>query len=293
MIREYAAEMLGTMVLVLFGNGVNCQVVLGSNTNVSATEKGDYTSLCLGWACGGGLGVWICGGISGGHINPAVTLTLATFRNFPWKKVPGYIFAQFLGAWIGAMLVFANYFHAIDVSTGRTTPGTASLFGTYALDYLPAAGCFFDEFLGAFILVLVILAVTDKRNGPPPAGMVPLVIFIVFLGISAAFGMQTGFAINPARDFGPRVMTAMMGYGRSVFTFRDQYWLWCPVIAPICGGMVAAFVYDSLLFLGSESILNRPNAEARRLHVHAAHAQKSTPHAGLGLARDRDEADIV
>ncbi|EIM85990.1 uncharacterized protein STEHIDRAFT_157516 [Stereum hirsutum FP-91666 SS1] len=101
------------------------------------------------------------------------------------------------------------------------------------------------------------------------------------------------YAINPARDLGPRVMTAMMGYGRTIFTFRDQYWIWCPIIAPVCGGLVGTFTYDSLLLLGSESILNRPNAEARRLHVHAAHAEKRTPYPGLGLARDRDEGDIV
>jgi glycerol uptake facilitator-like aquaporin len=82
------------------------------------------------------------------------------------------------------------------------------------LDYVPAANCFFDEFIGTFALVFVIFAVTDKRNGPPPAGLVPLAIFVVVLGITAAYGMQTSFAINPARDLGPRIMTAMVGYGR-------------------------------------------------------------------------------
>ncbi|TFY78219.1 hypothetical protein EWM64_g5793 [Hericium alpestre] len=125
------------------------------------------------------------------------------------------------------MLVFANYFHAIDVFEGgkgrRSTPGTASLFATYSLSYLPSANCFFDEFVGAFIVILVVFAVTDKRNNPPAPGMVPVALFILILGIGAAFGMQTGYAVNPARDLGPRIMTAMMGYGRAVFNFRSQY----------------------------------------------------------------------
>ncbi|ETW81616.1 aquaporin [Heterobasidion irregulare TC 32-1] len=286
-LREPAAEMLGTMILILFGNGVDCQVVLSSNTAVSATPKGDYLSLNFGWACGAALGVWVSGGVTGGHINPVVTLALAVFRDFPWKKVPIYIFAQILGAWIGSLIVFANYFHAIYIFEGGrkalSVPGTASLFATYALDYMPAANSFFDQFVGTFALVLVVFAVSDKRNGPPPAGLVPLVIFIFILGVGTAFGMQTGYAINPARDLGPRIMTAMVGYGREVFNFRDQYWLWCPILGPIAGGLVGAFVYDALIFLGDESILNRPNAAARKHHAHALNAERQKPIAGAAV----------
>ncbi|TFY80758.1 hypothetical protein EWM64_g3254 [Hericium alpestre] len=270
-LREPAAEMLGTMILVIFGNGVDCQSVLGADTRVSATPKGDYLSLNFGWAIGASLGVWVSGGVTGGHINPAVTICLAVFRDFPWWKVPIYILAQIIGAWIGAMLIYANYFHAINIVEGghgaRTTPGTASLFATYA-------------FIATFALVLVVFAVTDQRNGPPPPGMVPLVIFIVILGVGVAFGMQTGYAVNPARDLGPRIMTAMMGYGKAVFDFRSQYWLWCPILASISGGLVGAFVYDALIFTGSESILNRPNAAARRHHATAKNTERQKPPAG-------------
>lgn len=120
------------------------------------------------------------------------------------------------------------------------------------------ASAFFDEFFGAAVLLICVLAVTDNRNGPPPAGLVPLALFILVLGIGTALGMQTGYAINPARDLGPRIMTAMVGYGKEVFNFRNQYWLWCPVIAPVLGGLFGAFVYDALIFSGDESILNKP-----------------------------------
>jgi len=284
-IREPAAELLGTMILIFFGTGVDCQSVLGANTGVSPTPKGDYLSLNFGWACGAALGVWVSGGVSGGHINPVVTICLAAFRDFPWWKVPIYIMAQIIGAWIGALVVFANYFHAIDIVEGgrgvRTVPGTASLFSTYALAYMPAANAFFDEFIGAAALMFVVLAVTDKRNGPPPPGLVPLAIFIVILGIGAAFGMQTGYAVNPARDLGPRIMTAMVGYGKEVFNFRSQYWLWCPILGSVCGGLTASFIYDALIFLGDESWLNTPNAAARRHYAHARHSERQRPIAGF------------
>jgi len=267
LIREPAAEMLGTMLLTLIGNAGNCQAVLSTNTGVASSAKGEYLSLAFGWACSVSLGAWVAGGVSGGHVNPVITLCMAVFRGFPWRKVPGYVLGQVIGAWAGAMLVFANYFHAIDIfegQKGKRTLSTASLFGTYALDYMPSANCFFDEFIGTFILLMVVFAVTDKRNGPPPAGLVPLVVFIAILGIAVAFGMQTGFAINPARDLGPRLMTAMVGYGTQAFNYRSQYWLWAPLLGSVCGGLTASFLYDFLIYLGPESFFNAPNDASRR-----------------------------
>ncbi|KAI9512387.1 aquaporin [Russula earlei] len=266
-IREPAAEMLGTMILTLVGTGGNCQAVLSSNTGVSSTPKGDAISLSLGWACGVALGAWVAGNTSGGHVNPVITLCMAVFRDFPWRKVPGYVLGQLIGAWAGAIIVFGNYFHAIDIVEGKKggrTLTTASLFGTYALDYMPSANCFFDEFIGTFILLLVVFAVTDKRNSSLPGGLVPLVVFFAILAVAVAFGMQTGFAINPARDLGPRIMTAMVGYGHQVFSFRHQYWIWAPLLGSVCGGLTASFLYDVLIYLGPESFVNAPNESVRR-----------------------------
>jgi aquaglyceroporin related protein len=265
-IREPFAEFLGVMILVIFGTGVDCQVVLGGNTKVNPSEKGSYLSINVGWAVGTAMGVWISGGISGGHINPAVTIALATFRGFPWKKVPKYILAQLLGGIVGAAIVYANYFHAIDLVEGRgvRTLATANLFSTYAAGYMTNVSAFFDEFLGTTILILVVLAMNDKKNMPPPAGLAPLVLFILILGIGTSLGMETGYAINPARDLGPRMLTAMVGYGKEVFTFRNQYWLWCPVIAPIMGALFGSLVYDTMLYTGDDSIINKPSSSRRR-----------------------------
>ncbi|KAI6114371.1 major intrinsic protein superfamily membrane channel protein [Pisolithus sp. B1] len=241
-IRESAAEFLGTMILIIFGCGGNCQAVLSSNTAVSATPKGDYLSLSFGWAV---LlwGLWFVSG-SCGHINPAVTLALASLRNFEWGKVPYYILSQLLGALCGGGIVYANYYHAINAYEGgsniRTISGTGDLFATYAADYMTSLSCFFSE-----------------RNEPIPVWLVPATVFIALLGISLALGMDTGFAVNPARDLGPRILTAMVGYGKDVFTYRNQYWLWCPILGPILGMQVGGMAYELLAHKRSESINNK------------------------------------
>ncbi|KAG9096204.1 hypothetical protein FRC06_008911, partial [Ceratobasidium sp. 370] len=270
-LREPAAEFLGTMILIVFGTGVDCQVVLSGSTAVASSPKGEYLSISFGWAVGTALGVWVSGGISGGHINPAVTLAQAIFRGFSWKKVPSYILAQTMGAMTGAGLVYANYHRAIDLfeGPGVRTVRTASLFTTFALDYLSNVQCFFSEVLATAILLLVVLAVTDRRNGPPPDGLVPLVLFITILGEGACLGMQTAYALNPARDLGPRLMCWM-----AVWNYRGQYWLYTPIIGPIVGAIAGTAIYDAFIFTGSESIFNKPDAAARRRHEHAPHEAK-------------------
>ncbi|KAF5339654.1 hypothetical protein D9758_015590 [Tetrapyrgos nigripes] len=262
-LREPAAEFAGVMILVIFGAGVGCQVNLSTNTGVASSPKGDYTTFAFGWAVGLALGVWVSAGISGGHINPAVTLSLAIFRGFPWRKVPVYMLAQLLGGIVGAGLIYANYFHAIDIvegGRGIRTLTTAGIFSTFAAGYETNVSAFFSEFLATAILLVVILAVTDKRNTPPPYGLLPLVIFILTLGIAAALGMNTGFAINPARDLGPRMLMGMVGYDNEIWNFRNQYWLWCPVIAPTFGAMAGTIFYDGILFNGQESFFVRATA---------------------------------
>jgi aquaglyceroporin related protein len=232
---------------------------------------------------GTAMGVWVSGGISGGHINPAVTLALAVWRGFPWRKVPGYILAQTLGGLVGAALVYANYYHAISIFEGGATirtQATASLFTTYALDYMTMVSCFWSEFLGTVVLMLVVLAMTDKRNLPPPNGLTPLVLFILILGIGASWGMETAYAINPARDLGPRLFLSMVGYGKQVYTYRNHYWIWCPILAPIIGAQVATCLYDAFLFMGEEGRFNQPSKAARLAHAHAHPDQRGPVPAG-------------
>ncbi|KIL65331.1 hypothetical protein M378DRAFT_538144 [Amanita muscaria Koide BX008] len=259
-IREPFAEFLGTTILTLIGLGVNCQSALSSNTQVASAPKGDWATVSLGWSAGAALGFWVASGISGGHINPAVTLALATFRGFPWKRVPAYIIAQLLGGIAGGALVYANYIQAIDiVEGGRTirTLNTASLFAIYPLEYMTGFSAFFSEMLCTSILMIGILAMLDKENAGPPKGLAPLVVFITVMAISMALGMQTGFGMNPAHDLGPRIVTSIVGYGGAVFNFRSQYWFWGEIIAPILGAQAGTLIYDALIYTGKESVVNK------------------------------------
>ncbi|CAE6462714.1 unnamed protein product [Rhizoctonia solani] len=258
-IRELSAEFIGTMLFMIIGLGVNCQSTLTSSPQVSSTPKGNYATVSLAWGTGLALGAWVSSGISGGHLNPAVTLVQAIFRGFSWKKVPGYMLAQVLGACVGAALIYANYHIAINIYEGgvgvRSVPGTASLFATFPADYMTNALCFYNEALGTFLLVFVVLAVTDKRNGAVPGFIVPLALFMVLLSASASIGSQTGFALNPARDLGPRLLCWFVGYGRDVWNYRAQYWLYAPIMGPFVGGLVAATIYDLLLYPSEGNIL--------------------------------------
>ncbi|KAF8631692.1 hypothetical protein AX15_002242 [Amanita polypyramis BW_CC] len=261
-ISEPFAEFLGVVILTVIGLGVNCQVVLSSNPLVASTPRGDWATIALGWGSAAALAVWTSGSISGGHINPAVTLTLATFRGFPWKKVPAYILSQLLGAIVGAAIIYANYFHAIDIFEGGRnvrTLKTAGLFAVYPLEYMTNVSAFFSEFLGAAVLMIGILTMCDKKNSGSPNELGPLIIFVTFVAITVSLGMETGFGINPARDLGPRILTSMVGYGRAVYNFRRQYWLWCEVIAPIFGTQAGALAYDVMVYSRRQCVQQPPH----------------------------------
>ncbi|KAF9523232.1 aquaporin-like protein [Crepidotus variabilis] len=248
-LHQELAEFFGMTVFIFFGTAVNCQVVLSTNTGIASSPKGEFLSQTLGWGIGLAIGAWVSGGISGGHLNPAVTLAMATWRGFPWRRVPGYIFAQLWGGIVGAGLVYGTYHEAINIfegGRGRRTSATASMFVTYALEYPSAATCFFTEFLGTAILVFTVMATTNKKLKvvAESVGLLPLALFLVLTGLSSAFGMQTSWAFNPARDFGPRVLLSFVGYGKQLYTYRNEYWIWCPIMAPFLGGQVAAAFYE-------------------------------------------------
>lgn len=180
------------------------------------------------------LGVYVSGS-SGAHINPAVTFANCIYRGFPWRKFPIYMLAQLLGAMCGAAIVYGNYKSAIDVYEGgpdiRTVPGysttaTAGIFCTYPAEFMTKTGQFFSEFLASAILMFVIFALKDDGNlGAGP--LTPLALFFVIFGIGACFGWETGYAINLARDFGPRLVSYMLGYGHEVWAAGNYYFWVC------------------------------------------------------------------
>jgi len=253
--REPLAEFLGTFILVGFGVGSIAQTVLSEGKN------GNWLTIALSFGFGLALAISVSGHVSGGHFNPAVTITFAVFRKFSWLKVPTYILAQTAGAFVAAGAVYTNYAQALDHFDGghRNTTGptaTAGIFATYPVGFINSPGAFFSEALGTFFLVLVILATNDERNVPTAKFSAPITIGLTLTTIALAGGWETGFSLNPARDFGPRLFTFFAGYGIKVFSL-DQFYFWVPLVAPIFGGLSAGFVYDSLIYTGSKSPLNR------------------------------------
>ncbi|HWW14417.1 MAG TPA: MIP/aquaporin family protein [Candidatus Dormibacteraeota bacterium] len=242
LIAELIAEFLGTFVLVLFGTGIVAMVVLFPPTTPGATVHGGYTNITLGWGLAVTMGIYISGKISGGHLNPAVTLTLAVFRGFPWRKVLPYSIAQTAGSFLAAALVYRNYlpaFHQVDPQLEKTA-GVFTTFPTFPA--LLQAG-FLDQVIGTALLLLMIFAITDELNVPPGANLAPLMIGLVVVTIGMSFGGMHGYPINPARDFGPRLFTAMAGFKNNGLTDGPRVW-WVPVVAPLLGGLVGAAVYD-------------------------------------------------
>ncbi|GES87073.1 MIP family channel protein [Rhizophagus clarus] len=242
-------------VIVIQDSGCIAQTVLSKGIN------GNWITIALGFGLGLALGVAVSGTYSGGHLNPAVTITMAIYRKFPWLKVPIYITAQVLGAFVASAVIYLNYVSAIYNYAGdkREVLGhnaTAGIFATYPQPFMSIGGAFFSEAFGTFLLILVILAITDERNVPTSRIVAPITIGLTLTAIAISFGFETGFSLNGARDFGPRLFTFFIGYGIEVFT-AYKFYFWIPIVAPIVGGLVAGFVYDSLIYWGDKSPLNK------------------------------------
>ncbi|KAI6712468.1 hypothetical protein PZA11_007005 [Diplocarpon coronariae] len=270
MLREPFAEFLGTFVMMLFGNGSVAQVILSARQTKApgSADYGSYQSSSWGWGLGVMLGVYVAGD-SGGFLNPAVIFCFCLFRKLSWKRFPIYFMAQFLGTFCASGIVYANYINAINQVVGygiRTVPpsttATAGIFCTYPQAFLTKTSQFFSEFVASAILMLVIFALKDNSNpgamGRTGAGqMFPLALFFLIFGLGACFGWETGYAINIVRDFGPRLMSYILGYGAGVWSSGGHYF-WIPMLVPFLGCTFGALIYDLLIYTGPESPLKRP-----------------------------------
>ncbi|TDD88692.1 aquaporin family protein [Actinomadura darangshiensis] len=247
--REMAAEFAGTMILILFGVGVVAQAVAASGLG-DPQSLGGHDSIAWAWGLAVTLGVYVSARISGGHINPAVTVALAVFKGFPWRKVLPFCFAQTLGAFVAALIVRWDYTEVLNKFDPGLTTKSQFVFSTMPGNgSLPVHtwGAFRDQIIGTAILLFLVLALTDLRNAPPLANLAPLIIGLVVVAIGMAFGSAAGYAINPARDLGPRLAQYLTGYGSA---WRDQYgdfYFWVPIVAPLIGGVLGAGLYILLI----------------------------------------------
>ncbi|MCA1731509.1 MAG: MIP family channel protein [Actinobacteria bacterium] len=265
---EYLAEFFGTFILMAVGDSVVAMTVAALNQSGRGTDfstaagSGLWVVIVLGWGLAVALAVYAAGGITGAHINPAVTLAFAVKRDFPWGKVPGYMIAQILGAFVGGALTFLLYHDAIAsfenanniVRGALGGPGdstaTFSIFATFPAPYFGTSliGPLIDQIIGTAFLVGLILALVDERNQPPKSNVAPIVVGLVVVLIGCAFGANAGYAINPARDFGPRVFAWLAGWGQVALP-GINYYFWVPIVGPLIGGVLGALAYD--FFIGN------------------------------------------
>src|SRR6266496_4598750 len=251
---EMIGEFFGTMILILFGDGVVATVFLFANigaNNAATPFATEWIIVIFGWGLAVMLGIYVAGAISGAHINPAVTLGLAATGRHPWGKVLPYWGAQVLGAFVaGGILYFVYqgaFVHALALSKltiGQiaqpvTAQGYGWIFYTFPKAFVGTFGAFGDEFLGTALLMGLILVIVDARNQPVQSNLNPLIIGLLIVAIGASFGLNTGYAINPVRDFGPRLWIALVSGGASLNSYT-----WIPIVAPLLGGVVGALVYD-------------------------------------------------
>ena len=270
---ELMAEFLGCFVLIAFGDGVVAVAVSGlpgSGRTASVTTifnaAGDWLLITWGWAMAVAFAIWVAGGVSGAHINPAVTLAFAARRKFAWAKVAPYWAAQIVGCFTGAALVWLVYDNAINLTnladrtpkSGGQALATFSIFATFPAGYFRGGypGPLIDQIVGTAFLVMFVVAVIDLRNAAVQSNMTPLIIGFVVAAIGMSYGPNAGYAINPARDFGPRLLAYFGGWGQVALpgthhaiggpNFTGYFWI--PIVGPLIGGLIGILIYD--LFIG-------------------------------------------
>jgi len=270
---ELMAEFLGVFVLIAFGDGVVAVAVAGlpgsgrtSSPTTIFDAAGDWLLITWGWAFAVAFAIWVAGGVSGAHLNPAVTLAFAARRKFAWAKVAPYWAAQIIGAFVGAALVYLVYNAAINAfNTAAHTPksggqalATYSIFATFPASYFHGGygGPLIDQVVGTAFLVMLVVAVIDARNTAVGSNMTPLIIGFIVAAIGMSYGPNAGYAINPARDFGPRLFAFFAGWGHVALpgtyhaiggpNFTGYFWI--PIVGPLVGGVIGVLIYD--FFIG-------------------------------------------
>lgn len=238
----FVAELIGTMILIILGVGVVAGVVLKD----SKAEASDWIVITLGWGLGLTIAIYAVGGISGAHLNPAVTIGFAVVGDFPWAKVPMYILAQIIGAILGGIIVFYGYIAHFYKTTDATTK--LGVFATIPAIRNPIANLI-TEVIGTFILILGLLFIGTNEF---TEGLNPIVVGLLILSIGLSLGGPTGYAINPARDLGPRIAHFILPIPNKGSS--DWSYSWIPIIGPILGSILAALFYKQF-YLNTNSIM--------------------------------------
>ncbi|TIA87678.1 hypothetical protein E3P99_03038 [Wallemia hederae] len=277
--REPLAEMLGTCIFMIIGTGASCQTLVYTKSPTAA-----YTNLNWGYGVGVMTGVYISGGVSGGHLNPAITLFLAIFRGFPWKLVWKYWIAQILGAFIGSFIVYGMYsqnLQTLDPFKTVSSTGTASLFPTVpSVENTTVGFAVYQEIVSTAVLTAAVLAMGDADNSPPGASLGAFILALVIMAIGTSLGALSGYAMNPARDLGPRIMLSCVGYGKELWTHNKCWWITGPICGSFGGSIIGALAYDICVYSGLGSPVNFTSSQWARL-LNPSHRTHNMVKAGL------------
>ncbi|WP_239029592.1 MIP/aquaporin family protein [Novacetimonas pomaceti] len=261
---ELISECLAVMIIVLIGDSVAAMYTLYD----PSPYKLSYWGVCIVWGLGVTIAIYITGSVSGTHANPAVSVSLALYRGFPWRKVLPYCGAQVLGGMIGAMLVYVMYQPVIDHYNlahhldRASDGGAAGVFFTHPGEFVTPMHALLDETILTALLLFGIFAVTCEYNTQAPqANSSALIIGLLVASIGACAGYLESWAINPARDFGPRLFCFLGGWKYSALPGPDGFW-WVPIVGPLCGGVIGAGAYQFLV----RPFIPRPTPEIPVVH---------------------------
>jgi len=254
MLKEFMAELLGTSVLLMFGCGCVAQSVL------SEGKSGGMLSINIGWGLGVLLGVLIAGPVSGAHLNPAVSVSLAVVRKFPVRSLLHYLTAQYLGAFLGSAIVLFTYKDALHHYSGGEyivagEKATAGIFATFPAPGVTNFGGAVDQIVGTALLLLGVSAIGYHKNSKISTSLGPLLVALTVVAIGVCFGHNAGYAINPARDLGPRLMIALCGWGTEAFSAHNWWW-WIPVVWCHVGGILGVIIHWAVIEHGDQEETN-------------------------------------
>jgi glycerol uptake facilitator protein len=251
--RQLLGELISEAIAMVIIIGLGCSVAAMYILYDPSPYQHAYWGVCIAWGMAVTIAIYATGSVSGTHANPAVTLALALFRGFSWRKVLPYWAAQVLGAFLGAAIVYQLYGPVIDhynqvQGLTRAAGGAAGVFFTapgLAVTPLHALG---DQVILTAFLVFGIFAITEQYNeAAPSANSGALIIGLLVATIGASMGYLEAWAINPARDFGPRLFAFLAGWGQAALPAKDNYW-WIPIVGPLIGGPIGAAAYQWLIY---------------------------------------------
>jgi glycerol uptake facilitator protein len=250
LLGELISECLAMFIIITFG----CSVAAMYSLYDPSPYQNAYWGVCIAWGLSVTIAIYVTGAVSGTHANPAVTLALAVWRGFPKKKILPYALAQILGGFLGAAVVYMlfapviDHFNTLHHLTRAGDGGAAGVFFTHPGLAITPLHAFFDEIVLTAFLLLGIFAITEEFNTMAPmANSGALIIGLLVAAIGASAGYLEAWAINPARDFGPRLFAYFAGWGGAALPSPDYYW-WVPILGPLIGGVLGGGVYQLLIY---------------------------------------------